>query len=109
MARDVRRDGAKEVFWRRMVRGQARSGWTVRDYCRRHRLAESGFYWWRRQLADRPGKMTFVPVQVRADRPAACEARIEILLEGGRWIGLQGPVDRQRLSDVLAVLEARPC
>ena len=105
MARASSRDLSKEKFWRWMVGRQARSELTVRDFCRRHRVPESGFYWWRRRLADRPGETKFVPVAVTADRPAACTARIEILMEGGRRIGLEGPVDRQMLSEVLAVLE----
>jgi hypothetical protein len=38
------------------------------------------------------------------DRPRDDEARIEIVLSDGRRVGLRGPVDRQALADVLAVL-----
>ena len=35
--------------------------------------------------------------------------RIEILVSNGRRVQVTGPVDRQALADVLAVVEARPC
>lgn len=116
MARARSRDLTKEKFWRRMVGGQARSGLTVRDFCRRHRVPEPGFYWWRRQLALRQAKTGFVPVAIRpephtdvtADRPAE-KALIEIVLSSDRCIRLHGRVDREALADVLAVLEASSC
>jgi len=91
------------------LRDQARGGLTVRKWCRRHRLREPAFYWWRRQLARRDAETTFVPVRVTEDRSADGGGRIEIVLGGGRRIGVCGPVDRQTLADVLAVLEASPC
>jgi len=53
MARRTRRDRKKERTWRRHVRDQRRSGMSVRVYCREHGLSESGFYWWKRELARR--------------------------------------------------------
>jgi hypothetical protein len=74
-------------------------------------LQASGFYWWRRELARRDAEQpsppaTFVPVTVAARTPASTgEGRIEIILPGDRRVRVVGPVDRQRLADVLAVLE----
>ena len=43
----------KERFWRDMLaRFDAEDG-NVRDFCKRHRLAESAFYFWRRELTQR--------------------------------------------------------
>jgi len=44
---------SKELLWRRMVRQQASSGMSVRAWCRQQNINESGFYWWRRELARR--------------------------------------------------------
>jgi len=48
-----RSDPEKERHWRELVRGQQRSGQSVREYCRRAGVKESAFYWWRRELAGR--------------------------------------------------------
>lgn len=122
MAGSGRRDERKEAFWRRMVRDQERDGLTVRDWCRRHRLQESAFYWWRQQLVRRDAETMFVPVRVMEDPSAEHGGRIEIVLPDQRRVQVIGRVDRQTLADVLAVLaldtterqrcqglEARPC
>lgn len=48
-----RSDPEKERYWRELVRGQQRSGQSVREYCRGAGVKESAFYWWRRELAGR--------------------------------------------------------
>ena len=48
-----RTDPEKERYWRELVLGQAGSGQSVREYCRRADVRESAFYWWRRELARR--------------------------------------------------------
>lgn len=131
MVRGERRESKKESFWREMVRGQSGSGMSVRAWCRRHALGEPAFYWWRRRLADSDAtssavakraartRAAFVPVRVTADGVAAGVAatdarsagagRIEIVLANGRRVHLIGPVDRQALADVLAVLTTEVC
>ncbi len=135
MASGGRRDLSKELFWRRLVRGQATSGLSVRAWCRRHGQRESAFYWWRRELARRDAEQTtldappalggslregprsgrgvsratFVPVQVNGDEAAGGDGWMEIVLGGQRRIRLSGHVDRQVLTDVLAVMEKRTC
>lgn len=109
-----RRDARKEKFWRRMVRGQARSGRTIRVWCREHDLKEPAFYWWRARLAQsepkrRPRPPTLVPVRVSAPEAPGAEGTIEIALREDRCIRVRGRVDRRVLADVLAVLEAPLC
>lgn len=107
MARGQRRDSKKGSFWREMVDGQSGSGMSVRAWCRRHALREPTFYWWRRQLAGRDGENSsaaFVPVRVTDNELAAGAGRIEIVLADERRVHVIGPVDRQALTDVLAVL-----
>jgi hypothetical protein len=106
------RDPKKETFWRRMVQGQAGSGRSVRDWCRKHHLHEAGFYAWRKELARRDaerGAPAFVPVQVTEDEPAGAGGEMEIVLASGRRVRVCGPVNRRTLSDVLAVLEGAGC
>ena len=120
MARKARRDRKKETYWRRMVRGQALSRVAVRAWCLRHDLREPTFYWWRIELARRDAaapktvaplarrsRPAFVPIRVAEDSPANSHGSIEIVLgHRGDRVRLSGSVDRQALTDVLAVLEA---
>jgi transposase-like protein len=115
MAHRGGQDRKKTDFWRRMIGRQPRSGVSVRAWCRKHSVRESSFYWWRRQLARRDAHApVLVPVRVTADRSAddafdssavnGALSRIEIVLPARRCVRLIGPVDRQALADVLAVL-----
>jgi hypothetical protein len=99
---------------------------SVRAWCRKHALRESSFYWWRRQLARRDAEVfssvarnptpAFVPVRITADRSASdafdvsavngSQSRIEIVLPARSRVRLIGSVDRQALTDVLAVLSS---
>ena len=127
MANGIERDKERETYWRRMVKGQRGSGLTVRAFCRKSKLAESAFYFWRRELQRRKteqeqggsrqrrtggkAKVAFLPVHVTDELPMSPQAGggIEIELSGGRRVHVAAPVDRQALADVVAVLEGRPC
>lgn len=53
MAKGNTRDPARERAWRQAIREQARSGLTIRTFCHQNQLAESAFYFWRRELQRR--------------------------------------------------------
>jgi hypothetical protein len=40
----------KQRYWLRTIGEAARSGMSIREFCRQHRLQESRFYWWQRKL-----------------------------------------------------------
>lgn len=68
------RDLGLERAWRRLVRGQPASGLSVRAFCAREGLAESAFYFWRRELDRRQAERS--PPQFAEDpeeRPAAAD------------------------------------
>lgn len=123
--RTAKRDRRKEAFWRKAIGGHRRSGLCVRAWCREHGLSEPSFHWWRRELVRRDGEsrsgpahepqaISLVPVHVTTDPSTAGEfdasawngspGRIEIVLPNQGRVRLTGPVDRQALTDVLAVL-----
>lgn len=113
------RDLKKESLWRRMVQEQPGSGMSVRAWCRKHRVKEVTFYWWRKELARRNAErpVSFVPVRVGEDDREDEGGGIEIVLAGGQCVRVSGRMDRRALADVLAVLtsgssgepEHRPC
>ena len=123
MAKGKDRDGRLEAQWRRIIREHTRSGLNIRGFCRKSKLHESAFYFWRRELERRDlarnkaereqrkhpsAQAAFVPVRV-TEEVRNDASRIEIVLSGGRRIHVVAPVDRQALADVLAVLEGHPC
>ena len=112
MAKRRARDPAKEAGWRRRVDRQAASGQSVRAWCRRHRVKETAFHWWRRELARRDTEAqspSFVPVHVTNDPLRDGDSRIEIVLTDGRRVRVAGTVNPEMLTQVLDVLERRVC
>jgi hypothetical protein len=117
MAKVASRNLQKEAAWRRRLRQQAKSGQSIRAWCGEHRVTETAFYWWRRELARRDaegGAAAFVPVCV-AEEPArdgdrgggdqrGGDALIEIVLTDGRRVRVAGRVDQEMLTAVLEAL-----
>ena len=98
---------------RRMVRGHARSGLSIRAYCAEHRVKEPAFYWWRRELARRDvarapaptPHATFVPVVVAPSQMAERFEGVTIELRGGRMLRLPAMAMSQ-LAELASALEA---
>src|SRR5579862_3548049 len=72
------RDVARERRWRDALRRFARSGLGVRAFCGREMLAESAFYFWRREIARRDAEMPKParPAQRRLPPPAFLPVRV---------------------------------
>ena len=112
MVKHRARDLAKEAAWRRRVDRHAESGQTVRAWCRRHRVKETAFHWWRRELARRDAEVqapSFVPVRVTDDPARDNDPQIEIVLLDGQRIRVTGAVNPEMLAQVLDILEHRAC
>ena len=110
MASGARRKSEKAKFWRRLIRGQTGSGMSIRGWCRQHSVQEASFYWWRRRLAEGGAVAAgpvFVPVQLTESSASNAEPEIEILLAHEPRVRVRGPVNRQTLADVLAILAER--
>jgi transposase-like protein len=114
MAREMGGGGRGEARWWEIIREQQGSGQRVGEFCRKHKLAESTFYRWRRTLARREGepskrssrmaRASFVPVRVAEEAATGSAGRMEITLAGGHRVRVTPPVDRRALAEVLAVL-----
>ena len=121
-----RRDPRREVFWREQLARHGSSGLSVRAFCRRERLNESSFYFWRRTIRDRdragkspPPAMacrgveadgvqpvpSFLPVIVRDDGEAGASMSIE--LAGGRLLRFPDSISAERLANIILALETR--
>jgi hypothetical protein len=65
------RDPERERFWRTTMAEWQASDLSIRSYCWQHRLTETAFHYWRRELRQRDAKPVsrsaaspFVPVTV---------------------------------------------
>jgi hypothetical protein len=63
MRRRRERDAAKERLWRQLVDRQRKGRLSVREFCRAEAIAESAFYFWRRELAKRDAEVPTKPAQ----------------------------------------------
>ena len=91
---------------------------SIREFCRRRRLRESQFYWWRRHLKpgrqQRPLRRPGVPegaasFALVSEEGGAREAGIELGRGDGRRLRIRRGVEEETLRAVLAALESSPC
>ena len=111
-------DVEKAQYWRRTISEAARSGTSIREFCRRRRLKESQFYWWQRRLrTGRPERTRSIPdaragaasFALVSEAGGGTEAGIELVLDGGRRLRVAQGVDEETLRTVLAALEPGRC
>ena len=121
--RSKRRDIGKEKYWRGVIREGARSGLSIREYCRQKRIKESQFYAWRRELKHRDeeeGRSTAARSTPPKPRVASFalvstngegfgDAGIELVLAGGRRLRIGRGVDEETLRRVVSVLDGARC
>jgi hypothetical protein len=112
-------------YWRGLVAEWQCSGVTQTEFCRQRGVNQGTFNWWKRQLARRSREpaadraappsnlptrqVAFAPIRIQGHEDRVTNGALEIVLPGDRRLRLSGPVDRQQLIDVLAVLEAAAC
>jgi transposase len=113
-----KQDVEKARRWQNMIREAARSGLSVREFCRRRQLTISQFYWWQRRLKPQQtsarrkqrgvgsDQASFVLVSENGESPAA---GIELVLGDGRRLRISRGVDEETLRAVLAALEQPAC
>ena len=112
-------DAEKARYWQQRLGEAARSGISIREYCRRHRLKESQFYWWQRRLrldqqvgagSHRPtAKGPAASFALVSEEAGTMDAGIELVLRGGRRLRITKGVDEVTLRTVLAALEPGGC
>jgi transposase-like protein len=108
----AQRDPRKEAHWRRQLQKQSASALSVREFCQQHGLAESAFYYWRREIERRDderigvGKPAFLPVEVKTP---ANESAIEVALVSGHVLRLRSGFDADTLRELLTLLEEPSC
>ena len=111
-----KQDVEKARFWRTAIREAARSGVSVREFCRKRKLPESQFYWWQRRLSlvrrvPRTRERNVEPASFAlvSEGPGATDAGIELVLTDGRRLRIARGVDEATLRAVLAAVEPTGC
>ena len=111
-------DESKREQWRKLIAEAARSGTSVREFCRQRGITEPQFYTWRARLngkvhgaarrrALRAEKAaTFALV---SDAPGALDAGIELVLADGRRVRIGRGVDETTLRTVLSAVGSATC
>ena len=91
----------------------ARSGMSIREFCRERRLKESQFYWWQRKLkGDGEERKMASGVGRRArfalvsDEAGVMATGLELVLRDGRRLRISQGVEEESLRAVLAALES---
>lgn len=119
MSSTKRSDEEKERYWEKVVGDAARSGLSIRAYCREHEVKESQFHWWQRKLKGRreegrlgrqggreKSEASFALVSGRAED---LDAGLELVLGNGRRLRIRKGVDEQTLRTVLAAMGPEGC
>ena len=113
-----RKSGEKALRWREILRRQADSGVSIREFCTTEGLSEPSFFAWRKKLREstRDGRRApatnrrqesdkrplFVPVRVLDSAPA-----LEIIYPPGYRIQMTGEVNPVLLRHVIQTLDER--
>jgi transposase-like protein len=112
----TKRKGKKEQQWKNTIREAARSGMSISEFCRRHRLREKQFYWWRHRLAGSlQSKGRIKPTGKQAsfalvsDEHGSLDAGIELVLGDGRRLRISKGVDEETLRAVLSAVGSEGC
>jgi hypothetical protein len=92
--------------WAERIAAQARSGVSVKQFCKEQGLTECSFYAWRKRLQEK-GPVRFALVERRAQRQErTVEAGLELVLATGERLRIGTGVDTATLRAVLGVLRA---
>ena len=107
----------RREHWREIMRRWGESGLSQAAFCRRHKLRDGQFSWWKQWLAGMTARgegqsdaaaPAFVPVKI-VQTNLADENRLELLLKGDRSLRFCAGIDPARLSAIVKALEALPC
>ena len=117
-AQGRRRDKGTREPWRNLIAEAARSGTSIREFCRQRGVTESQFYTWRArlngkaQVAARRRALSAAKAATFAlvsDPPGKLDAGIELVLADGRRVRICRGVDEATLRTVLAAVGSSPC
>ena len=90
--------------WRECIAEQARSGLSIKQFCKDRGIAEHAFYGWRKRLRE-TGPVRFALVD-RTGAPHTLAGNLELTLLTGERLRIGAGVDAVTLRTVLEALRA---
>ncbi len=114
-----KKSSEKELQWRDVLRRQASSGLSIRQFCARERISQPSFYAWRRRLRESAGRGKPSRTASRRMEPAGSTGKfvsLKLLASTSTWevihpqgyrIRVRGEVNAATLRCVLGVLDGR--
>ena len=94
----------KAEQWRERIAEQARSGLSVKQFCKERGLTECTFYAWRKRLHE-TGPVRFALVERgAAGQQRATEVHLELIFASGERLRIGCGVDAATLRTVVEVL-----
>ena len=95
----------KEIQWSNHFKNQASSGLTIAEYCKKHKLHTSRWYYWRSRKLKKskaaPAASSFAQVRVRDSKK---EPGILIRLPNGIEVKADADIDSHRLGRIVNFL-----
>jgi len=90
--------------WQKLIEGQRESGMSVKAYCRKKRIPDSGFYVWRKRLLGKntPENGFIQLAPAKAIKPLL----FEIQTPNGYSLKINSAMDEDVLSRVIRILRA---
>lgn len=125
-----KRNKTREACWRKHMRRSRESGVTIREYCAKHDIKESAFYWWRRELnrrdaaeqetrtpptANNPSPkletapVSFAQLVIPKEGTSNSQSHITVVLSQGREIRINPGFDETTFTRVVTLLEGVSC
>lgn len=101
----------RESYWRSQIAACGQSGLSIAGYCRRHKVAQWQYHWWKRELKRRDAcvvRPVFAEVRI-PDALLETPPGIEVVLRGGRRLVVRPGFDAATLTAVVDVLERASC
>ena len=98
---------AKNQQWCELIADHARSGVSVRKFCKERGIAEHLFFYWRKRLRGQKEPVRFALIE-RGAAPAdsTATAALELVLTSGERLRISAGVDASTLRTVLQALRA---
>jgi hypothetical protein len=58
----------KRAYWEEQIQFWQESGLSQREYCKRHGIRQSQWFYWKRRCRDSDADLTLVPLQIPSQR-----------------------------------------
>ena len=113
MSRPHRSKGQARAYWQEILKRWQQSGLSASQFCRMHKISDSGFYTWRKKLTATQSTQLSQSADapfVQVTTSPAISSPLILQLASGHTLHIAHPVNTDALGKALAALqEANLC